>query len=426
MNKKSLNVIIMCVIGILGLLLGYFGRGWLEPVVITPNKTVETVNGTAIKLQQFQVFAKFYRMQEINSYQQLSQYLTLYQQYGMTPDASITTQISTIQTEFANPTVLGQKVLDLLTENVLIADKAKELGITVTDDEITKLLHDSFGYFPAGTPTVAPTATEYVSPTYSPTQMAMWATPTSAPTATATVAPTTETTAAATEAVPTATLEPTVATGPTATIAPTAIPPTATPVTLDSYNKSLSDYMSKITPYGLTEKDLRNFLYYNLLYNKLYKELIKDVATHGEQVWARQIVVANTTDAQTVVDALNKGNNWLVVNYQYTTDSNGKQSGGDMGWFPRGLETTEIETAAFSMQVGEIRVVQDVNGVHVLQLVGHEQDRPVASSVLQSIQSKVFNTWLSTAKNDAKVTTNDIWKTNVPMVPELPTASAAQ
>lgn len=422
MKNKSLGIIVTCVVGIAGLLIGYFGRGWLEPVVITPNKIVEKVNGHTIKLSEFQVFTKFYRMQEINSYQQLSQYLTLYQQYGMTPDASISAQINTIQAEFANPTVLGQKVLDLLTENMLIADKAKELGVTVTEDEISKLLYDSFGYYPNGTPTVAPTATEYVAPTYSPQQLEMWATPTSQPTATATAAPTVEGTV-----IPTATLAPTTvptAAGPTATIAPTAIPPTATPVTLESYNQSLSDYLAKITPYGLTEKDLRNFLYYNLLYNKVYKELTKDVATHGEQVWARQIVVANQNDAQVAVDELNKGNNWLVVNYQLTTDSNGKSNGGDMGWFPRGVQSAEIDAVVFSMRIGQTQVVQDANGWHVLQVVAHEQDRPIAATVLQSMQNNVFNTWLTKAKADAKVETFDVWKTNVPTVPELPTTGA--
>jgi hypothetical protein len=424
-NKNSLNIIITCVVGIAGILIGYFGRGWLEPIVITPNKVVARVEGHNITLKEFQAFAKFYRMQEINTYQQLSQYLTLYQQYGMTPDASISSQINSIQQEFASPTVLGQKVIDLLTENVLIENKAKELGVKVTEDDITKLMYDSFGYYPNGAPTTAPTATEYVSPTYSPTQLAMWATPTSQPTATSTAAATLEATVVATEAQPTATIAPTTASGPTPTIAPTAIPPTATPVTLDSYKQSLSDYMSKITPYGLTEKDLRSFLYNNLLYNKVFTELTKGIATHGEQVWARQILV-NQTDAQTAVDELNQGTNWLVVNYNLTTDSNGQTSGGDMGWFPRGVQTAEIDAAVFSMQIGETQIVQDINGWHVLQVIGHEQDRPVSATVLQQMQSTMFNTWLSTAKNNAKIESFDVWKTNVPTVPELVTTSAIQ
>lgn len=430
-NKKSLNILVTCVVGIIGLLIGYFGRGWLEPVVITPNKVVEKVNGHKITLSTFQVFAKFYRLQEINSYQQLSQYVNLYQQYGMSPDASLTSQINSIQEEFANPTVLGQRVIDLLTENILIEEKAKELVIKVTEDDITKLLNDSFGYFPNGTPTVAPTATEYVQPTYSPAQLEMWATPTGIPTTMATIEPTVE---GAVEEVLEATVEPTVAlptattaaAGPTPTLAPTAIPPTATPVTLESYKQSLSDYMSKLTPYGLTEKDLRNFLYYNLLYTRLYTEMTKDIATHGEQVWARQILVSSQADAEAVVDELNKGSNWLAVTYQYSIDTTGKSTGGDMGWFPRGVQTTEIETAVFGMQIGETKIVQDSNGWHVLQVVGHEQDRPVEPNVLQSLQSNAFNTWLTQAKKDAKIESSDIWKNYVPMVPELPMVSTAQ
>jgi len=182
-NKKTsnnLNIIITCVVGIAGLLIGYFGRGWIEPLLITPNRVVEKVNGHSITMKEFQSFAKFYRIQEINTYQQLQQYVSLYQQYGMTPDSSLTSQVTAIQQEFSSSTVLGQKVLDLLTENRLIEEKAKELGVTVTDDEVTKLMQDSFGYYPKGNPTKAPTATLYVTPTYSATQIALLATPTSA------------------------------------------------------------------------------------------------------------------------------------------------------------------------------------------------------------------------------------------------------
>lgn len=433
-NKKSLNILVTCVVGIAGLLIGYFGRGWLEPIVIIPNKLVEKVNGHTITLKEFQVFAKFYRLQEINSYQQLTQYVNLYQQYGMSPDAALTSQISSIQEEFSNPTVLGQRVIDLLTENILIEEKAKELGIKVTEEDITKLLYDSFGYFPDGTPTLAPTATEYVAPTYSPAQLEMWATPTSMPTATETIEPTVEgteeevveATVEPTVAVPTVATAPTEVSAPTPTLAPTAIPPTATPVSFESYKQSLSDYMSKLTPYGLTEKDLRDFLYFNLLYTKVYKELTKDIPAHGEQVWSRQILVSTQNDANTVVEELNKGGNWLAIAYQYSTDTTGKSTGGDMGWFPRGVQTAEIESAVFSMQIGETKIVQDTQGWHVLQVVGHEQDRPVDANVLQSLQSTAFNTWLTQAKKDAKIESFDIWKNYVPMVPELPIVSTAQ
>ncbi len=68
--------------------------------------------------------------------------------------------------------------------------KAAEMGITVSEDELNLFIQENFGYFANGTPTPAPTEQIYPTSTLSGTQKALiTATPESYrfPTATATL-----------------------------------------------------------------------------------------------------------------------------------------------------------------------------------------------------------------------------------------------
>ena len=420
-KPKQARFLLFSVILIAGILLGLLGYGVLSQNVLTPNQAVARVNDQDITLKDFQKYAKFTRVEEVGTYQQLSQYLDYYQQLGIQPDPQLEQQISTIQQEMQDTNAFGQKVLNYMIDDAMFVAEAKNMGITISQDDVTKMFQDTFGYFPQGTPTLASTPTEYIEPTLSKTQIAMMTAPTStpdmSPTATSMPLPTNPapTAVAATVAAPTAT------NGPTPTMEPTPTElPSPTPITEAGYAQLMKNYMTQLTPYGLTEADLRQYVYYQLLYNKIYTEVTKNVPTHGEQVWTRQILVNSEADAQTVITRLNKGENWVVLAEELSQDTNTKSNGGDMGWLPRGTLSMEVETAAFGMTIGEVRSIQDSNGWHVLQVVGHDQDRPLDQNVLAYLQDKSFNDWHTTTKGKTTIQTFDVWKANVPTAPALP------
>ena len=93
-----------------------------------------------------------------------------------------------------------------------------------------------------------------------------------------------------------------------------------------------------------------------------------------------------------------------------TLDSNGQSTGGDLGWFPRGIYSDELTNAAFEMEIGETRIIQDSDGWHVLQVTGHEQDRPPDSATREKLKSVSFNAWLEEVKANASIT-EDLEKT---------------
>jgi peptidyl-prolyl cis-trans isomerase D len=423
---RQQRILIFSLIGFVVVIFGLITYGLLDQYVFSPTKPVANVDGQNITVKEFKTFGTLTRVSEINTYQQLTQYYNLYQQFGLTPDASITNQMSQIQYEFSSTSTFGQNVLTTMINNVILKNEAVKLGLSVTADEVEKTIQESYGFYTNGTPTPANTPTAYAFPTNNATQnfLLITPTPTLDLTATSTQAPlATETLQALATLLPTIAFTPT--SGPTSTPANTPTPqPTATPYTLQGFQNDLKTYVGTLSAYGITEANLRDYVTTQLLDQKVFKEITKDVPMHGEQIWIRHILVTTELDAQTVVARIANGENWISVANEVSQDTNTKANGGDLGWFPKGIQTTEIDNVAFTMNVGDIKVVQDNNGWHVLQMIAKESDRPFSTTIQSQLQSIAYSNWFTPIKAAAKINTYNIWQTNVPTAPTLPTQAA--
>jgi parvulin-like peptidyl-prolyl isomerase len=423
---RQQRILIFSLIGFVVVVFGLIAYGLLDQFVFSPTKPVANVDGQNITVKEFKTYGTLVRVSEINTYQQLTQYYNLYQQFGLTPDVSITNQMSQIQYEFSSPATFGQNVITTMVNNVILKNEATKLGLFVTADEVEKTIQESYSFYTNGTPTPASTPTSYMYPTNNATQeyLLMTPSPTVDLTVTATSVPlATETLQALATLLPTEPSTPT--SGPTATSSNTPTSqPTATPYTLQGFQNDLKTYIGTLSAYGITETNLRDYVGTQLLDQKIYTEITKDVPTHGQQVWIRNILVANELDAQTVVARINNGENWISVANGVSQDTNTKANGGDLGWFPTGIQSPEIDNVVFTMTVGEIRVVQDNNGWHVLQMIGKEVDRPFLQSIISQLQSIAYTNWFTPIKAAAKIETFNIWQSYVPTAPTLPTPSA--
>jgi parvulin-like peptidyl-prolyl isomerase len=416
---KGWRIVIPTFAAILGIMVGLVGRPYLDKYVLVPNAVVAKVNGQAITLTQFEKYAQISRSEEAIYYSRLDQYINLYTQYGLNVSTTLTQNLAQMKTELTDPKVFGQSVLSKMIDNVLLDAQAKLLGVKVTDADITKVLQDSFGYYPNGKPTAVVTPTAYVEPTFSVTQLSLLATPTLAlellPTATEIMVET-----------PTAipTLEPTIPL-PTETTSFTETPvPTATPLSLKDYQTEFNSYMAQLTPYGLTEADLRIYIYYQLLYNKVFTEVTKNIPTHGPQVWVRHILVTTEADANTALTRLQSGESWSSVAANISLDSYSSSYGGDLGWVPSGILTGELDKVVFAMKVGEIQIVSDSSGWHVIQVLGTNPDRPIDQNYVSRLQNIAYSNWYSPILSSANTITNPIWQTHVPSEPVLPTSTS--
>ena len=96
-----------------------------------------------------------------------------------------------------------------------------------------------------------------------------------------------------------------------------------------------------------------------------------------EEVHARHILVATEDEAKQVKAALDGGKPFEVEAMEKTTDPSGKNNGGDLGFFQKGQMVPEFETAAFSLEVGQVsEPVQSQFGWHVIKLEEKRQSAP--------------------------------------------------
>jgi peptidyl-prolyl cis-trans isomerase C len=130
-------------------------------------------------------------------------------------------------------------------------------------------------------------------------------------------------------------------------------------------------------------------------------QIIAAVPEKAEQVHARQIL---TIDEQIANQALQQlkipGTNFTAYSYRYDL-----QTGGDLGWFPRGyLTQPEVEQAAFSLQPGEISpVIKSQVGYHIIQVIAREESRTISPDARRVLQHKALEEWLKTRREASSI-----------------------
>ena len=417
-EQKQRKVILISVISILAVVILLIAYGALSKTVLLAGKTVAKVNDDKITVEQFQKRVRYER-------QNLSQ---TYQNYYSSGFAQfLQSYMLQIQNQLDNYISFGSTVLDNMIAEKLIVQKAQELGFTVSDEEIDKEIQENFGYYPNGTPTVAPTEEYRPTSTLSAQQLALITTPTimptDPPTATPegitatpdlTLMPTDAVAATATEVIPTVT--------PTVEATATPIPPTATPYTKEGYDNLYSTMVAGLdaaTKFG--DADFREYVR-NIIYSqKLYEYVTQDIATEQDMVWARHILVATEDEAKAVLDRLNAGEDFAALAAELSSDTSNNTNGGDLGWIYQGQMVTEFDTAIWSLEIGELsQPVKTSFGYHIIQVLGHE-NRQLSADELSSAKSTVYQNYIDELKTSATITKNDVWASVVPSDPTIPT-----
>jgi peptidyl-prolyl cis-trans isomerase C len=130
-------------------------------------------------------------------------------------------------------------------------------------------------------------------------------------------------------------------------------------------------------------------------------QLAADVPEQAEQIHARQIMTIDEDIANQALELVKiPGTNFAAYAYRYDP-----QTGGDLGWFPRGyLSQPEVEDAAFALQPGEISpVIKSKIGYHIIQVIAREPSRPLSPDARRVLQHKAIQDWLKTRRDGSKI-----------------------
>jgi parvulin-like peptidyl-prolyl isomerase len=421
-QKKFLLYGIIAVVVIIVALIAY---GILNNTVLKDSRPVAKVGTTTITVKQFEDRVRYARYQQIQTFQSYttSYFASFFQD-----------QLVTIQNQLDSYVQYGSDTLDQMIGEAALVQKAKSMGITVTDKEVEDYIQSQLQYYPSGTPTAeTPTVTITYYPTSTLSNLqntltALTSTPTEAPTAVPFVTDTpalgTPGTGTGEPATATATVEPPTA---TATVEASAtatdtITPTPTEYTNQGYKNMYSTIVADTLSQGsFSEQELREYIRTILYEQKIYNQVAATVAPEQDMVWARHILVADQATADEVEKELKAGGDWNTLAAKYSTDTSNNTTGGDLGWFTKGTMVKEFEAAAWSMKVGAISdPVKSDYGYHIIEVLGHEK-RQLTSDEMTTAQQNAYNQFITDAKTALGVTKYDIWASVVPADPTIPT-----
>jgi parvulin-like peptidyl-prolyl isomerase len=262
---------------------------------------------------------------------------------------------------------LPNSALDGLVDAHIVAQEAARRGISVSDSDVDDKVRQTVASFNAAN-TPSPVATDAATPEAQASDTAAAA---STPDESATATP----------------------------------PTTPTPVpTLDdsAYGPALQKLLDQN---NLTQPQLRTILERQLLQDRVSAAIGEEqVPASQPQVHARQILVPTSDQANDLLNQLQNGADFAALAQQNSTDTATKASGGDMGWFNKGVQTPAIDSAVFALQPGQLSsVVMDTAGYHILQVLEADPDRALAPDQLSSQRQKAFNNWLSTQRSSQDV-----------------------
>lgn len=398
-ERRQSRLILYAFIGIVAVIVLLVGYGIFDINYLQLQKPVAKVGDVEILVRDFEPRVRMQRQQLLSQY-------GMYQQYAQLFGMDVQNELTQIESQLNASESVGQAVLDQMVSEQLIRLEAQKRGITISDAELLDAQQTTFGYYPNGTPTAAPTATEVVMPEV---PAAAYELVTVTPVPSATPAP-----------------EMTATPAPTEDVGPTATPlPTSTPITQEGYEEKFNESRDSFIELGLSEKAYQGLFEYQLLLPKVQDAITADVSATQTQVWARHILVEDEAIALLVLDKLKDGDDFAALAVEFSKDTGSAVKGGDLGWFGTGMMVPEFETAAFALEkTGDYTTtpVKSQFGYHIIQLIA-KQERPLSPDQYQSAKDKAFTEWLTKAREEYGVETFDIWKEHVPTEPNFITAA---
>jgi len=161
--------------------------------------------------------------------------------------------------------------------------------------------------------------------------------------------------------------------------------------------QALKDWMASN---GYNDASFRRSLARSMAAAWMRDQIAAGVPQAVEQVHARQILLYNSAEADSVLAQLRDGADFGELATQYDPAASG-----DLGWFPPGyLLDAKLDEAVSSLQPGEFSaVIQTVAGYHILQVLERDPQRPLEPVARQALQLHALQDWLAERHSQSQI-----------------------
>jgi parvulin-like peptidyl-prolyl isomerase len=375
------------------LILGIALAGVYDHLIANPRRPVAVVNGVSIRTDVYQDRVRYERFLLDDMIQNLQSQLSL-----LDPEEQANSFLIQYYQQFLNQVQqqrlsVDQQALDDLIEDELVRQKAAEVGLSVSEDELNEAIRAQIagmvGFLTETQATAA--ASTAIAATATAETFTATPEPTSTPTLTVTLV--------------------TTATPTLATEIPTPAPtPTRHIITQEEFSQDYANYLNLLKEQtGLTEAGYRQVIQAGLLANKVRQYFADQVPTEAEQSNVSHIQVDTAEEAQTAIERLDAGEDFALVASQVSTDTLTASNGGEFGWLIKGdLESQygpAVEEAAWSLSPGTYsQPISSTVGFQIIR-VNERAVRPLSKSRLGALQQQAYFDWLQEARTAEGVKT---------------------
>jgi foldase protein PrsA len=152
-----------------------------------------------------------------------------------------------------------------------------------------------------------------------------------------------------------------------------------------------------------TYEDFRQMLLDQLLSEAVYSEVTESISSTAEQAHVRHILVTTRERAEEVLVRLQAGEDFAFLAGEYSEDISTRETGGDVGFFPRGVMPPEVEEVAFSLETGEVSgIVESQFGFHIVQVL-ERGEREISVEVFENLRQQDFMQWLEAQRESSTI-----------------------
>ena len=147
----------------------------------------------------------------------------------------------------------------------------------------------------------------------------------------------------------------------------------------------------------LSDSEFRELMYTNLAGIQISEHLSQRVPTVGEQVHISMIIMESFQDATALKVRLSAGEDFGQLSQELNTDERLQEQGGDLGWFPRGVLSPNLEAVAFALDINQISepLTFGEQFYAVVRITERAAARTIAEDALQIIRSRAMENWFA-------------------------------
>ncbi len=154
----------------------------------------------------------------------------------------------------------------------------------------------------------------------------------------------------------------------------------------------------------LTEETFRERLRSEMLGTKMRDAVTSYLPDKLEQVRLRHILVASAEEANSILKQIKTNDDFVRLAQQHSLDMGTRDSGGELGFYPRGVLSPEIDRVAFGLVVGQISdVISTAFGYHIIQVLERDPQHPVSPEMAIALQQQAFMDWLAAERTKSSI-----------------------